>query len=92
MTKRIKTESGSVYELDLTGKRIRRLSGVAAPTARQGADGSWRAYDAIWPIEPRVGRGMLISWADESVGPAAAPGTFPGTVTSNVAEITELDP
>jgi hypothetical protein len=90
MTKRIKTESGSVYELDHTQKRVRRLSGVRAPTARQHADGLWRTYDMIGRV--RIGGSLLICWADESVGPAAAPGAFPGTVTSPVVEVTELDP
>jgi hypothetical protein len=80
----LRTESGSVYELDQVNKRVRRLSGVRAATARQGADGAWRQYDQLGPDTPTVGLPLFFKWADESVGPAAAPGAYPGTMTSIV--------
>lgn len=39
-----KTESGSVYQVDAKGKRVRRLTGVKEPTPRQGQDGEWKTF------------------------------------------------
>jgi hypothetical protein len=83
----LRTVSGSVYELDEAAKRLRRLSGVRAATARQGADGAWRQYDQLGPDTPVVGLPLFVKWADESVGPAAVPGAYPGTMTSIVIEV-----
>jgi hypothetical protein len=55
----------SRYEIDLEGKRIRRLTGLFAPTPRQGADGHWRGYQVLVPEPPAVGEPMMILWAIE---------------------------
>lgn len=67
-----KTESGSKYEWDRFGKRIRRISGVRPPTASIGADGEWHAYDkAIIELGQRAfvhwrgGRGLVTSRVTE---------------------------
>lgn len=83
----IRTETGSLYEIDAAGERIRRLHGKApatARTARTAPDGEWRSGTAS---NPTIGRPLLIVWADEKVGPPAAPGAIPGTMTSRVVEI-----
>lgn len=54
------TESGSFYELDLAGRRMRRLEGKGPPTPRMGADGGWRDYLVI--SFPCVGARLLVSW------------------------------
>jgi hypothetical protein len=69
-----KTESGSAYEVDAEGKRIRRLHGVLDPTSRQGTDGTWKTYEDLTDIE--VGRPVLIMWFGSDA-----------TVTSYVTEI-----
>jgi hypothetical protein len=52
------TETGSVYELDLPQKRMRRLSGVATPRT---PDGQWRTYVDC----ARMPDGsMLFEWSD----------------------------
>jgi len=84
---KVKTESGSVYEIDTDGKRFRRLSGERPPTARQGADGSWRGYARIDPSQLQVGLPIFIMWAVDDQGPPAAPGCIPGTMTSRVVEL-----
>jgi hypothetical protein len=71
------TESGSVYQLDEANQKIRRLSGVNAPTPRQGQDGEWRPYAEVmfipngsclihWyydddPVEGKIGRCTMTS-------------------------------
>ncbi len=47
-TKAFYTETGSIYELDKTNKRIRRVFGVSEPTPRMGADGSWKTYERLY--------------------------------------------
>jgi len=58
---KFKTFSGSVYELDLNNKRIRRLNGNKAPTERQGADGEWKTYASLLN-EPQVDKSLVIVW------------------------------
>lgn len=78
------TISGSRYEIDLAGKRARRLSGGGPATARM-PDGVWRAFTLMYPpAGPVLGQCMSFLWADAEVGPAAADGCTPGTVTSPV--------
>jgi hypothetical protein len=48
----------STYEFDTVGKRVRRLSGDAAPTARQGPDHVWKDYTRL----DKVLGGYLIDW------------------------------
>lgn len=52
----------SVYELDLEGKRMRRLEGENDPTPRQGPDGEWKTYHSSGPHDPM---GYLIDWDGE---------------------------
>lgn len=54
------TSSGSRYQLDQANNRIRRLSGNADPTMRQGKDGDWRTYFSISPIVK--GNSVSIVW------------------------------
>lgn len=54
------TETGSLYELDLEGKRVRRLIGVADPTPRQGKDGEWRYFESCSAI--KIGREAYFIW------------------------------
>jgi hypothetical protein len=55
----VRTETGSLYEFDTEGKRVRRLSGVKNPTPRQGADGVWKLNMEV--AELSNGR-LLIAW------------------------------
>jgi len=68
------TISGSTYELDLEGKKIRRMEGIIDPTPRQGVDGEWRTFETC--SEVVVGQVVLIVWKG-----------IKSTVTSNVAMI-----
>jgi len=78
------TVTGSRYEIDLAGKRARRLGGEHSGTARM-PDGVWRSFRAMNPdAGPLLGQRMLFEWADESVGPAAAEGSLPATITAPV--------
>lgn len=95
------TVTGSVYEVDTEGKKIRRLQGKKDPTPRQGKDGEWRGY--LNDLEVKVGASVWIQWedahplTDETLGllgisdeeaPPPAPGRL--TITSPVAEIDPL--
>ena len=39
------TKTGSLYEIDTSLKRIRRITGSHEPTGRQSSDGDWQDYD-----------------------------------------------
>ena len=54
------TQSGSVYELDLDNKRIRRMVGKHDATERQGKDGEWKRFAGV--STPRLGEALLIIW------------------------------
>lgn len=56
------TATGSKYELDREGRRIRRLSGTHEPTPHQGEDGEWRSYDQIVPEGLPIGSVVWIFW------------------------------
>lgn len=56
--------SNSVYEIDSSGKRIRRLEGKENPTPRQGKDGEWRRYSMASEVE--VGQPFAVVWDVES--------------------------
>ena len=56
------TLSGSVYELDRENKCIRRLTGIANPTPRQGKNGEYRTYLYIHPELPELNESLLITW------------------------------
>jgi len=41
---RYTTESGSVYEVDYTNRKARRISGESSPTRYFGDDGEWQEF------------------------------------------------
>ena len=79
------TVTGSLYELDLTGRKIRRLEGKGSPTPRQGKDGEWKDYVAV--SIPCVGSPLLVTWRVD-----AEDGTtwFRMTATSKILSIDEV--
>lgn len=80
-TKMIYTESGSVYELKESELLIRRLSGNAAPTDRQGNDGEFKSYKGILYLQ--VGVPLIIIWRiEDSIAKS--------TVTSPIIKIQEM--
>ena len=83
--KRFTTETGSIYEVDETNKKIRRLSGNKDATGRQG-DGDWKSYQGL---VLKLNESALIFWTDE-VKPFIK-GAIPATETSYVVSITESD-
>ena len=58
MVTRTVTTANSVYQINEADHLIRRLSGTADPTPRQGKDGEWQEYQSI---EPHFS-GLLITW------------------------------
>ena len=76
---KLHTASDSVYELDESRKRIRRLSGNGDPTRRTGQDGAWREYESIQGAcssgEIQPGFPVLITWP------------VPGTLTSRILRV-----
>lgn len=76
------TETGSEYELNLTEKKIRRLTGTHGPTPRQGQDGEWRTFSAIGPEVPCLGQTLLIEWGVQNED-----GSEQCTVTSPVTSV-----
>lgn len=75
-----RTETNSVYEVDSSACRMRRLVGTHAPTPNQGADGVWRNYGLISAIE--VGEPVLVIW---EIGEDC---TIRSTLTTDVVETT----
>lgn len=71
----------SAYEVDVTGKRIRRLSGKEDSTPRQGEDRIWKDFQSISDIKKDVS--VLIVWSEE--------GAIPSTLTSPVVKVIEKD-
>lgn len=55
----VKTESGSIYEVDLRNKKIRRLHGESDATPRMGKDFEWKVYDTLF-VES--GGPMMVIW------------------------------
>ena len=74
------TETGSVYEVDLIGKRIRRLRGKKDPQPRQGEDGKWKGYASISSIIENLP--VLIIWQN-----SGEEDFIPTTLTSHVVDI-----
>lgn len=58
--KKFETESGSVYEIDQSTNRLRRLSGAEPGTVLRGTDGEWHSYINVTEISP--GRPLLVDW------------------------------
>ena len=77
---KFKTYSGSIYELDQENKRIRRLTGNANPTERQGKDGDWKPYKELLN-GPEKDRSLTIVWN------VTEEGVIQTTQTSYITEI-----
>jgi hypothetical protein len=75
----VKTQTGSLYEIDEDNKQVRRLHGTKQATKLQG-DNEWKKYAFIADAE--VGQSLLIIWADKAEGYAV-----PTTITSPITEI-----
>jgi len=72
------TTANSVYQINEADHMIRRVSGTADPTPRQGTDGAWQEYSTIAPLLD----GLMIVWGINPNGTAKA------TWTSKVMEDT----
>jgi len=86
---RVRTESGSVYDVDLQTSQIRRAHGRHGPADTQPQDGIWRRFNGI--EGPEVGHPMVVYWAPEIAGATATNLGFRTTVVREVREI-EPDP
>ena len=60
MTHYVETETGSIYELDVEYRRIRRLHGNSNSTPRVGKDGVWKKIKNA--TLPNVGSPMIFIW------------------------------
>ena len=58
-----KTESGSVYEVNESTKKIRRIFGKGSATPRQGKDQEWKDYLSITTTYDNC---LLITWSIEN--------------------------
>lgn len=56
---RVNTQSGSVYEVDETNMKARRVTGVRSPTFRFSEDGRWRTYEELFLNQ---GESMVVVW------------------------------
>lgn len=95
---RFTTQSGSVYEVDVTNKKIRRLSGTTDPTPRQGEDGEWKSYEDFGSLTEilignkgklTIGESAVIVWVQSEHAPLSNDGGVKTTFTSPVMEIDE---
>lgn len=67
----------SIYTLDRPGRTITRITGIYAPTPRQGSDGTARQYEDLFvddpllgmsPVEkPLPGHELIVSWGDDGL-------------------------
>jgi hypothetical protein len=85
MTMIFNTVSGSIYEVDETNKRIRRLEGKTLGTVRVGNDGDWKRYSNISEI--KVGRSIVIVWGIDYDGGEYVKAR--STITSSVESVSE---
>lgn len=92
------TLSGSVYDVDTTNKKIRRLNGKADPTPRQGEDGIFKSYEGLGSVTQlllgdenklTIGEGAIIVWVQDEHKPLSNLGGTKATLTSDVVEIIE---
>jgi hypothetical protein len=81
---RVRTESGSVYDVDRRGMRIRRVHGRHGPADTQPQDGIWRRIAGI--EGPVIGEPMVVYWAKEAPGGRE---TDYGFRTSAVLDVTD---
>lgn len=84
---RVRTESGSVYDVDHTLMRIRRVHGRHGPADTQPQDGIWRSFTGL--EGPTAGESMVVYWANEA---GSARETNLGFRTTEVVEVVEVDP
>lgn len=84
---RVRTESGSVYDVDRDGMRIRRAHGRHGPADTQPQDGIWRRFSGL--EGPTVGQPMVVYWAAEVAG---ARETNLGFRTTEVVAVAEVEP
>ncbi|MGH9089471.1 MAG: hypothetical protein ACRDYZ_15415 [Acidimicrobiales bacterium] len=82
---RVRTESGSVYDVDQVGQRIRRVHGRHGPADTQPQDGIWRRFAGIEGPEP--GRPMIVYWAKEAAGARETDFGFRTTEVEAVQEV-----
>jgi len=85
---RVTTESGSVYDVDHAGSRIRRVHGRHGPADTQPQDGIWRSFIGL--EGPTAGQSMVVYWATEEA--AGAQETNLGFRTTIVSEVSEIEP
>jgi hypothetical protein len=83
---RVRTDSGSVYDVDHVGMRIRRVHGRHGPSDTQPQDGIWRHFVGL--EGPEVGQTMVVYWATQGSGTE----TNLGFRTTVVLEIEEFEP
>jgi hypothetical protein len=88
----VRTETGSIYEVDRKNKRVRRLTGEKNPTPRMGKDGEWKTYHDIQPDPPELDVPLLIVWetpaiAESDQGDDMVEIKVPTTLTSLVVAI-----
>ncbi len=83
---RVRTESGSVYDVDQIGMRIRRAHGRHGPADTQPQDGIWRSFTGL--EGPTAGEPMVVYWATEA---RSARETNLGFRTTPVVEVVEVD-
>lgn len=86
---RVRTESGSVYDVDREGRRIRRVHGRHGPADTQPQDGIWRSFIGL--EGPTAGQPMVVYWTTEAAGAKETTLGFRTTVVVEVAEV-EADP
>lgn len=79
---KFKTETGSIYEVDVEENKARRLSGVKDPTRHQKKDGEWKSFDFCSPIA--VDKQVIFNWGCEPIGNMIL---IENTITSRVSEI-----
>jgi len=84
---RVRTESGSVYDVDHAGMRIRRVHGRHGPADTQPQDGIWRSFTGL--EGPTAGKPMVVYWANEA---GSARETNLGFRTTEVVEVAEVEP
>ena len=83
---KIRTQTGSMYELDLIENRFRRLTGEGVPTPRMGNDGQWKTYqEARFPV---VGEPLLVIWRTTDDGVMQTTMTSP---VKDIFDFTESD-
>lgn len=80
----------STYEVDLDEMKVRRLDSSHDPLPRQGADGEWKAYEAI--TAPMVGSPVLITWYTETEAKPGLVGIYEVDDVSGVGRCTLTSP